>query len=239
MAKTAYLTIDEFPSQDGKEKIDYLYSKDIPAILFSRGEFLEKRREHALYAVKRGFVLGNHSYSHPDFNEISLKKACREIKTTDDLIDAIYEKSGIERPGKVFRFPYLNRGDSKERVEELQNCLKNFGYRKPEFGGIHYQWYEDRGLDDYIDVDCTFDTMDWTVFEDEPMYGIDSLEKVLERMDEDKPEGCRGLNYPHSNEIIMIHDFPFTDRKLANKIFYRAIEKLLTKDMKFELPAFR
>lgn len=239
MTKIAYLTIDEFPSQDGKEKIDYLYSKNIPAILFSRGEFLEKRPKHALHAVKKGFVLGNHSYSHPNFREISLEEAYRQIKRTDDLIDTVYDRADIKRPGRVFRFPYLDRGDSKERVGELQDYLRDLGYRKPGFEGINYHWYEEEGLNDYIDVDCTFDTMDYSVFEEEPLFGIDSLDKVLERMDEDVPEGRRGLNYPDSNEIIMIHDYPFTDRELANKIFFRAIAKLLAKGIRFELPVFK
>lgn len=239
MTKIAYLTIDEFPSQDGKKKIDYLDSKNIPAILFSRGEFLEKRPKDALYAINKGYVLGNHSYSHVNFEEVSLEKAYEEMETTDDLIDEIYERSDLKRPGKVFRFPYLNRGGSKERVKELQDYLKDLGYRKPEFKEINYRWYKDEGLDGYIDVDCTYDTMDYSVFEEEPLFGIDSLEKVLERIDEDVPEGRRGLNYPDSNEIIMIHDFPFSDRKLANKIFFQTIEKLLTKALRFELPAFR
>ncbi len=64
--KKIYLTIDEFPSEDGLDKLNYLEEKDMPAILFCRGDALEKRLEYAVKAVKKGFILGNHTYSHPN-----------------------------------------------------------------------------------------------------------------------------------------------------------------------------
>ena len=59
--KIAYLIIDDGPSKDMKKKVDFLVSKKIPAIWFCRGDYLEKRPEAAVYAIKKGHIIGNHS----------------------------------------------------------------------------------------------------------------------------------------------------------------------------------
>ena len=88
--KIAYLTIDDCPSDGMKTKVDFLLRNDIPAIWFCRGEFLEKRQEPVVYAIKNGFVMGNHSYDHPLFSRISLKECFKQIKVTDELIKTAY-----------------------------------------------------------------------------------------------------------------------------------------------------
>jgi len=108
--KIAYLTIDDCPSIDMKRKVNFLLEKRIPAIWFCRGELLEKRQQVVIYAIRKGFVIGNHSYDHPHFSEIPLEECFRQIKVTDELIEAVYEKAGIERPAKVFRFPWGDKG---------------------------------------------------------------------------------------------------------------------------------
>jgi len=62
---------------------------------------------------------------------------------------------------------------------------------------------------------------------------IDSLEKVFGRMDEDIPEGGRGLNYPDSEEIILVHDM-----SESTSIFKPIIERLISKKLVFKLPSF-
>ena len=67
----------------------------------------------------------------------------------------------------------------------------------------------------------------------DPRFGINGLEDVLERMDEDVLEEGRGLNFADSNEIVLIHDLSETAH-----LFEPIIEKLLNKGLKFELPEF-
>ena len=74
--------------------------------------------------------------------------------------------------------------------------------------------------------------MEWAI--KEKAFGIDSLRKVFERMDENYPEQGRGLNFAGSNEIILIHDHFET-----TKIFIPIIKKLITKGIKFDLPKFQ
>ncbi len=229
MTKTAYLTIDDAPSKDFKRKVNYLASKGIPAIFFCRGDFLEKRSKAAIYAIKKGFIIGNHSYDHPNFSKIPLEEAENQIKKTDEIIEELYRKACVRRPIKVFRFPELDKGG--ENKEVLQKFLKKLGYEQPKFEKINYKWYKKDGHHKDVDVYCTYDTYDWAVLEANPPHGIKGLKEVLARMDEDVPEGHRGLNYPNSNEIIIMHDFSETA-----DMFIPMIKKLVKKGLKFELP---
>ena len=124
--KIAYLTIDDCPSKDMFTKVDFLLKKRIPALWFCRGEFLEKREEAVIYAIKKGFVMGNHSYNHPLFSRIPLKECFRQIKVTNELIEDVYKEAGVQRPSKVFRFPWGDKGggfDVKKGVFSLNERM--------------------------------------------------------------------------------------------------------------------
>lgn len=237
--KDAYLTIDDGPVEDFERRIDFLESKDIKAIWFCEGRKLEKFSREATQAVKRGHIIGNHSYSHPYFSEISLGEAERQISRTDTIIDNIYSGADISRPIKVFRFPFLDRGDGRghlkcdlkdEHVKSIQKILENHGYEKPKFEGIKYKWYYESDLDKCVDVACTYDSFDWCLEDGVETYGYHDLTSILDRIDENDPEDGRGLNYPGSNEIIMMHSW------IPINAFRTIIEKILSKGINFKLP---
>ena len=139
MMKIAYLTVDDCPSSDFKRKVDFLLLKNIPAIFFCIGKLMEKRKKVIIYAIKKGFIIGNHSYSHIPFSKLSLREAKREIKKTDEIIEQLYKGAGIKRPIKVFRFPNLDKGDGNKnypfvdwnnpKVKALQEYLRKLGYK--------------------------------------------------------------------------------------------------------------
>ena len=68
--KKAILTIDDVPSNNTKAIVDYLNEKDITVVMFVVGEWLEKKPENAIYALQHGMILGNHSYTHPQFSSL-------------------------------------------------------------------------------------------------------------------------------------------------------------------------
>lgn len=111
--------------------------------------------------------------------------------------------------------------------------MKKLGYKQPKFKDINYDWFNEANLLHDVDVYLTYDTMDWAVLMEKPIFGINGLKDVLERIDEDVPEEGRGLNFAGSNEIILLHDLSETAH-----MFVPIIEKLLDKGLKFELPNF-
>ncbi len=241
MAKTAYLTIDDGPTEETKRYIDFLTSKAIRALWFCQGRQLERFLEEAIYAIQNGQVLGNHSYDHPHFSEINLDQARDQIQRTDQILEEIYSKAGISRPAKLFRFPYLNNGSddpyekcnwSDPHVSALQEILSDLGYSQPHFRNLRYERTRKAGFLECLNIDCTYDSFDWCLGEGVEMFGYRDLSTILARVDEDIPEAGRGLNYPHSNEIILMHaDFGYDG-------FEAILKKIVSKGINFELPGF-
>jgi len=245
--KIAYLTIDDGPSEDMRMKVDYLYSKKIPAVWFCQGNFLEKRPELAVYAIKKGFIIGNHSYNHPYFSQIKLDECFVQILKTDKIINHIYHRAGIKRSVKFFRFPCGDKGGMKHadvfsgysnsgqaRKDRIQEYLKQLGYSQPSFKNITYKYYRKAGLLSDVDWHWTYDVMEWGIYFRPHPFGINSLGKVFARMEENKPEGCRGLNDSKSAEIILLHDF-----SQSSDILIPIVERLLAKGIEFKSPLIR
>jgi len=106
----ALLTIDDSPSSQTGALTSFLKSRNISAILFCRGDNLEKNPDAAAQAVLDGFVLGNHAYSHTRFSTLTFEQGVEEIRKTETLINDVYKDAGVERPAKYFRFPHMDRG---------------------------------------------------------------------------------------------------------------------------------
>jgi peptidoglycan/xylan/chitin deacetylase (PgdA/CDA1 family) len=245
LSKVIYLTIDDSPSKDMQEKVNYLVKHHLPAIWYCRGEFMQHTLSPVIYAIERGFWIGNHSYSHPYFSQLSLEACIQEIQKTEALIDEAYRLAGVARPFKLFRFPFGDKGGGKdflkiytteeeERVNALQNFLKQEGFQRALFERITYSYYLKAGLDRQVDASWTFDTKDYVVLSpsSQQKSGLLRIEDFLNRMDRHDPEKGLGLNDPSSNDIVILHDFEKT-----SFLFEPLIDKLLTKKLSFQLPS--
>lgn len=220
--KIAYLGIDDAPTDDFRNKVDYLSKKKIPAIFFCIGRAIPKRKKEIIHAIKKEFIIGNHSWNYLNFNELSKKQIAEELTKMDNYIDELYAEAKVKRPIKVFRFPFLQKGEKNK--DFIQKTLNSLGYRQPKFEDINFEWYKNEKHNQDIDVYCTYDTCDWVIFAKQEFENLRNLKDLLERMDEDDPENMKGLNDLNSNEIIMIHDnYEFKES------FEPLIEKLLTK----------
>ena len=252
--KTIYLTIDDGPSADMTAKVEYLAACSMPAVFFCVGEQLEKRPDHAIRAIQRGFVIGNHSTTHPRFSETPLEECCREIAATDRIIDGLYRTAETVRAVKWFRFPFGDKGDLKRglvfsakppdrsRKDYLQSFLRELGYDQPAFPGVTYPFYHEAELLDDVDWHWTYDVMEYATFQPRSilhprsLFGPRTLSDVLARMDERRPSDSRGrlprrprwLGEPGSDEIVLIHDH---DETAA--LFAPIVERLRTKPIRF------
>jgi len=239
--KKAYLTIDDGPSAGRRRKVDVLTKYGIQAVWFCMGQDMEQRPEDAIYTIEHGGIIGNHSYSHPNFSQISLEQAYEEIQRTDEMVDEMYRIAGKKRPMKVFRFPYGNKGaekafydysyteDEKMRVDAIQAFLCRLGYTSLSFDDITYQYYENLRRLHHVDWYWTYDAMEWCVFQEKTPYGIKTLDDVIDLMDLDLPERWMGLNYEASSEIVVIHDHPQT-----TEYFETIIKALIQKGLEFQ-----
>lgn len=241
-----YLTIDDGPSIDTKNKVDYLVSQNIPAIFFCTGERMEKYPDAVIYAIQKGFIIGNHTYSHQRASQLGFRKTTEEILKTEKIINDLYDKAGVKRPIKVIRFPYGDKGNRtnffnqpKNNAHEvivksnLQLFLKRHGFKQPAFANITYDFYKNQKLDKDFDVAWTFETLDYALRNPQRQkdFKLFSLEDLIKRMDENAPEQGLGINNTLSNEIVLMHDFDN-----LTELFKPLIEKLKSKGFAFAMP---
>jgi peptidoglycan/xylan/chitin deacetylase (PgdA/CDA1 family) len=164
--KKVYLTIDDGPSAYATELVDYLSANGIGAVLFCRGDNMKKRPDKVIYAIKHGFIIGNHSFSHPHFGKLSEEEARKEMEETDEIVNALYAKAGETRPAKFFRFPYHETGGTEESKKANQGVLKQLGYSNP-LDSAHLNWFSDVSVED------------WHVDESNVQEKLETAEKYL------------------------------------------------------------
>ncbi|WP_300347243.1 polysaccharide deacetylase family protein [Clostridium sp.] len=103
------------------EILDVLEENHVKATFFVMGKWViypEGNREKLLEISKRGHEIGNHSYVHPDFKNISRERIVEEVKKTENII-----KDEIGVKTNFFRFP------SGSYNEESLNILNDMGYK--------------------------------------------------------------------------------------------------------------
>ena len=111
-----YLTVDDGPTSNMRKILDFLDKHpDNKVTFFVVGKNLqnEENMRLAVEAVRKGHSVGNHSYSHPEFSDLSYEKAVNEIKKGEQYVDWVYEGANRKNP-KLFRFPYGDKGNKKK-----------------------------------------------------------------------------------------------------------------------------
>ncbi|MEU9378306.1 polysaccharide deacetylase family protein [Streptomyces sp. NPDC048255] len=112
-----------------------LRRRKLPATFFPTGQFADARPA-AVRAMAAAHGLGNHSYSHPYFDDLSTEERAQEVNRADA---AIRKAAGAE-PLPFFRFPYsATSTDSVADVNELGFAAIEFtadtnGYLGPAGG---------------------------------------------------------------------------------------------------------
>lgn len=78
-----------------------------------------------LWLIK-GFDLGNHTFSHPDYNHVTYSQFVNDIEKNEPLLEKLMK----EHKSKLvyFRLPYLHRGNSKAKADSLATYLANHNY---------------------------------------------------------------------------------------------------------------
>lgn len=107
---SAYLTIDDSPSQRMDDLVGWLHEKGIPAIFYCRGDMIEQNPMAAVRAVQKGFTLVNHTYSHERASQHDVKWYIDDIRQCEFLLDRIYKEAKVDKKIKSFRFPHIDRG---------------------------------------------------------------------------------------------------------------------------------
>jgi peptidoglycan/xylan/chitin deacetylase (PgdA/CDA1 family) len=138
--RSVAITVDDLPLAGGVDAAETINQKLLAAlqahhvpvtgfVIQSRVESLGVEMGAGILRewVKRGFDLGNHTYSHADANNLSVEEIEREIVRGEATIGPLMKESG-KKLG-YFRFPFNHTGDTKEKHDAVAALLAQRGYR--------------------------------------------------------------------------------------------------------------
>ena len=69
-----------------------------------------------------GHTIGNHSWSHPDYDTLTKRAFRREVRRTDRAL------KGWMQGQKYYRFPFLREGNTETRKQAAEDVLERLGY---------------------------------------------------------------------------------------------------------------
>jgi len=116
-----------------KEILRILRIHRVPAVAFVNEGKLQARGEvDARIAllqqwVDAGMILGNHTYSHPDFNALTIEQFQDEIIKGEVITRRLMQS---RQPYQLyFRHPMTHTGDTQAKKEAIENFLAARGYK--------------------------------------------------------------------------------------------------------------
>jgi peptidoglycan/xylan/chitin deacetylase (PgdA/CDA1 family) len=227
----ALLTIDDVSSKNTTAIVDYLEKKNIPVLMFMVGQWAENYPDQLVYALKHGIIVGNHSYTHPAFSQISFDECKKEIDKNEEVLNSFYEKAGVERKYRPFRFPYGDKGGVNK--EKIQEYLAEKKFDKVKDTQFKYPWWKEKGLDKDIDTLWTFDLAEYNI---RPGSGFTTAD-VMKRIHDPEPAEGAALLKEESDHLILLHAHDATE-ELAPRYYELFIEELLKNGVSFVAPEF-
>lgn len=150
-SKEIAITFDDSPRQAegyfngpqrAKKLIEELKSHDVAQVVFfSNSQALDVQRlggegrQRLKTYGEAGHIIANHTDTHPNFNEISLEEYVQ------DFLSAGEKLSQFKNFKKLFRFPYLREGDTREKRDGMRDMLNKLGYTNAYITLNNYDWY--------------------------------------------------------------------------------------------------
>lgn len=110
-----------------------LYKFNVPAIGFVNEKKLHDNNGEIAYQVNllRDWLahrldLGNHTYAHPDYNDVSFRNYAEDIIKGEPILKRILTEQG--KSLKYFRHPFLHVGNNKAKADSLVDFLDTRNY---------------------------------------------------------------------------------------------------------------
>ena len=227
---TALLTIDDIASRNTPAIVDELCARGITAVMFATGKNVERFWDEAIYAVRKGMIVGNHSYAHPAFSSRSAEEAIADIEKCEAVLDRLYQEAGVDRVYRPFRFPYGDKGG--ENKAALQQYLAQH-FDKVDDRHIPYAWWREHGMDRDVDTFWTFDFEEYRLQYD-PSF---TQEDVWAKTRAVNPRSGAALFGEGQRHIVLMHAHDETDAIMPG-YYRRFLDCMQENGIVFDKPGF-
>ncbi|MBI4836341.1 MAG: polysaccharide deacetylase family protein [Candidatus Abawacabacteria bacterium] len=128
------LTFDDgFDPEEARNQLKILAEKQVLATFFLKGWWMKEEKGLVAEIIAAGHELGNHSYNHPKFPQLSLAQIKEEIDSPETLTLADHNYS--LKP--YFRFPY------GARTPQILQVVNESGYTSILWDIDSLDWLQD------------------------------------------------------------------------------------------------
>ena len=142
--RSMVITVDDLPLNSINREISYqtevtgkildaLSAHKVPATgfvneskLYENGKPVPARVNLLQMWLDAGMTLGNHTYSHPDFNNTDFTQFRNNIEKGEEITRELLSKRNEKL--RYFRHPFLHAGNTAGKKRELENYLKDRNY---------------------------------------------------------------------------------------------------------------
>ncbi|MGG6310788.1 polysaccharide deacetylase family protein [Paenibacillus macerans] len=131
--KQVALTFDDGPDSIVTPKIlEVLKENHIKATFFILGEQAEAYPDMVRRIAEEGHVIGNHSWSHPRFDDLSMNEAMKQVEDTQKVLEDMIGYRPI-----LFRPPYGELGEDKlDRINQMNLAVVNWSVDTMDWSGV-------------------------------------------------------------------------------------------------------
>jgi peptidoglycan/xylan/chitin deacetylase (PgdA/CDA1 family) len=144
-----FVRIGSFSDKTLVQKTDKLLSalekQKAPAIgfvnlskVYKSGVFDSARYNLLRQWLVKGFDLGNHTFSHPDFNNVSFGYFIADLERNEPPLKSLLKE--YRKPLLYFRHPFLHRGNSKAKADSLAEYLSSRRYTEAPVTIDNSEW---------------------------------------------------------------------------------------------------
>lgn len=123
----------EFQEAKTDKLLKSLQKNQVPAIgfynegkLYLNDSLSQRKLDMLLSWVDHGLELGNHTFSHPSYDEVTFAVYSEDILKNEKVTKQLLAERGNEL--RYFRHPYLRIGDTKAKHDSLTQFLNLHGY---------------------------------------------------------------------------------------------------------------
>ena len=124
------LNVEDAPLLDPERRneaiLEALRREKLQAAIFVCGMRVDTPRgkQHLLAWDRAGHLIGNHSYSHLNFPRVGFEKFSADVARGEAVI------ADLPQFRKLFRFPFLKEGATREQRDQMRAFLAARGYRQ-------------------------------------------------------------------------------------------------------------
>ena len=167
------------------EILEILKSNDVKATFFIMGgwvNYSEENREKLIKIYEEGHEIGNHSYIHPIFTNITENKMKEEIEKTENVfLEVLGEKSTL------FRFP------SGAYDDKSIGIVESMGYKCIQWDVDSVDWKGESAEKEYRRVMDNVQNGSILLFHNNSKYTEENLKRIIPELKEEgyefKPVG--------------------------------------------------